>query len=42
MTKRADIGAKRLISLDPTAWVRWLLHDDDLLYSPRRHSHGAR
>lgn len=30
MTKRADIGTKRLISLDPTAWVRWLLHDDDL------------
>ena len=30
MTKRADIGSRRLISLAPTAWVRWLLGDDTL------------
>jgi len=30
MTKGADIGSKRLISLDPTAWVRWLLDDDSV------------
>jgi hypothetical protein len=23
-TKSSDIGAKRLVSLAPTAWVRWL------------------
>lgn len=30
MTQRADIGSRRLISLAPTAWVRWLLGDDTL------------
>lgn len=30
MAKGADIGSKRLISLAPTAWVRWLLQDDTL------------
>ncbi|MFQ5594560.1 MAG: Rpn family recombination-promoting nuclease/putative transposase [Anaerolineae bacterium] len=30
MTQRADIGSRRLISLAPTAWVRWLLDDDTL------------
>ena len=30
MTRRADIGSRRLISLAPTAWVRWLLGDDRL------------
>lgn len=28
MAKAADIGSKKLISLAPTAWVRWLLQDD--------------
>jgi predicted transposase YdaD len=28
MTRSADIGSKRLISLAPTAWLRWLLNDD--------------
>lgn len=28
MARGADIGSKRLISLAPTAWLRWLLHDD--------------
>ena len=27
MAKSADIGSKRLISLDPAAWVRWLTGD---------------
>ena len=27
MSKRADIGGKRLISLAPTAWVRWVTGD---------------
>jgi predicted transposase YdaD len=30
MAQRADIGSRRLISLAPTAWVRWLLGDDTL------------
>lgn len=30
MIQRADIGSRRLISLAPTAWVRWLLGDDTL------------
>lgn len=30
MPDRADIGSRRLISLDPTGWVRWLLEDDTL------------
>ncbi|MBS1252232.1 MAG: hypothetical protein MAG451_01270 [Anaerolineales bacterium] len=30
MTQPADIGSRRLISLAPTAWVRWLLGDDTL------------
>lgn len=30
MAKRADIGGRRLISLAPTAWVRWLLDDNTL------------
>lgn len=30
MTQRADIGSRRLISLAPTVWVRWLLGDDTL------------
>jgi hypothetical protein len=24
MTKKADIGSKRLISLNPDAWIRWV------------------
>lgn len=28
MAKAADIGSKRLISLAPAAWVRWLLGED--------------
>lgn len=28
MTRGADIGSKRLISLAPTAWLRWLLRDN--------------
>lgn len=28
MARTADIGSKKLISLAPTAWVRWLLQDD--------------
>ncbi|MBK9054761.1 MAG: hypothetical protein IPL78_28795 [Chloroflexi bacterium] len=27
MAKSADIGSKRLISLNPVAWVRWLTGD---------------
>jgi predicted transposase YdaD len=28
MAKAADIGSKRLISLDPGNWVKWLMNDD--------------
>jgi predicted transposase YdaD len=27
MVKKADIGSKRLISLDPTAWAQWVTQD---------------
>ncbi len=27
MAKKADIGSKRLISLDPTAWAQWVTQD---------------
>ncbi|MFM7428081.1 MAG: hypothetical protein ACKO7W_24305, partial [Elainella sp.] len=31
MTKKADIGGKRLISLAPTAWVQWVTEQPDLV-----------
>ena len=31
MTKKADIGGKRLISLAPTAWVQWVTQQPDLI-----------
>ena len=30
MAKAADIGSKRLISLAPGAWVRWLLGEEEM------------
>ena len=43
MPKVADIGSKRLIALEPTAWARWLIDDPtveamELLYSLHRKS----
>lgn len=31
MVKKADIGGKRLISLAPTAWVRWVTQQSDVV-----------
>ncbi len=31
MAKKADIGGKRLISLAPTAWVRWVTQQPDVV-----------
>ena len=31
MTKKADIGSKRLISLDPNNWVSWITESSDLV-----------
>jgi hypothetical protein len=28
--KKADIGGKRLISLDPDQWVQWLIGNNEL------------
>jgi hypothetical protein len=36
MAKGADIGSKRLISLAPTAWVRWLIGDSTVEAITRR------
>ncbi|MBD2544322.1 Rpn family recombination-promoting nuclease/putative transposase [Planktothricoides raciborskii] len=30
MTKKADIGSKRLISLEPEKWVKWLTSFTDV------------
>lgn len=30
MTKKADLGSKRLISLAPNNWVRWITQNDTL------------
>ncbi|MGV2387481.1 MAG UNVERIFIED_CONTAM: hypothetical protein LVR29_01525 [Microcystis novacekii LVE1205-3] len=30
MTKKADIGSKRLISLAPDNWARWLTQQPDV------------
>ena len=30
MVKKADIGGKRLISLDPNNWVKWVTERDEL------------
>ena len=30
MAKPVDIGGKRLVSLDPTAWARWLTDDSSI------------
>lgn len=32
MAKTADIGSKRLISLDPNGWIQWLVGDPTLEY----------
>ncbi|BAZ20702.1 hypothetical protein NIES4073_15790 [Kalymmatonema gypsitolerans NIES-4073] len=31
MVKPVDIGGKRLISLAPDAWVKWVTHSPDVL-----------
>lgn len=31
MAKAADIGSKRLVSLDPNNWVRWVTQQDDVV-----------
>jgi hypothetical protein len=28
MSRNVDIGARRLVSLNPTAWARWLTGDE--------------
>ena len=30
MVKKADIGSKRLISIAPDAWARWVTQDPDI------------
>ncbi len=32
LAAQADIGSKRLISLDPQAWVRWVMATPDVVY----------
>ena len=31
MTKKADIGGKRLIGLSPNAWVQWVTQESDVV-----------
>ena len=33
MTKKADIGSKRLISLAPDNWIKWITQRQDLTFS---------
>lgn len=33
MVKKADIGSKRLVSLDPQAWIRWLTQNPQVQFT---------